>query len=198
MEAGVRRIFHALLPALVLLAAGCVGTPPAGAPAAAAPLAPAQARILFSKAEGYFHKGLYPEAIREYTALIAADPANAVAFRCRAAARAALREDAAAAADYDLAIALDPRNDDAWLGRGLFHFAHGKYADAIDDFDHVIALDPGGAVAHRYRALACEKIGKYREAGESRQAYIHCTLPREDSATRERPPARELRALGLE
>jgi tetratricopeptide (TPR) repeat protein len=200
MPAAVRRRFGFTVPllGLIALAWGCAGAPPAGGPAAAPSSAATQARMLFSKAEGYFFKGLYPEAVREYTALLAVEPANATGYRCRAAAHAALRQDAEALADYRRALELAPRDDDAWTGRGLFHFARGRYAEAIEDFDRAIALDAANAVPHDYKARACDKIGKYREAAEARQNYIHCTIPREDAAARERPPAREIKALGLE
>jgi tetratricopeptide (TPR) repeat protein len=198
MEAGVRRFFRSLLPCLIALAAGCAGTDRGVAHAPAPPPPGAQSKVLFSKAEGYFYKGLYAEAVREYSLLLAAEPEHAAAYRCRAAAFAALRRDAEALADYGRAIALAPRDDDAWLGRGLFHFARGRYAEAVEDFDQAISLDPGNAVSFFFKARACDKIGKYREAGEARVNYIHCTVPREESVPGERPVVRELRALGLE
>jgi Tfp pilus assembly protein PilF len=200
MEAGVRRPFHPLRWAacLVVFAAGCAGSPPGGAPAAAPPSPVAQTKVLFSKAEGFFYKGHYEEAVREYSALIAAAPAHAAAHRCRAAALGALRRDAEALADYRRALELAPKDDDVVLGRGLFFFSRGRYAEAIEDFDRAIALDAGNAVPHLYRARACEKIGKYREASEARSTYIHCTIPREEALPGERPQVRELRALGLE
>lgn len=202
MAAGVRRLrrFLPTLPALFFLAVAACAGPERGGPAfAPPPPAPgAQAKVHFSKAEGFFYKGLYPEAVREYSALLAADPVHAAAYRCRAAALAALRRDAEALADYRRAVELAPRNDDAWLGRGLFHFSRGRFAESIEDFDRAIALDPGNAVPHRFKASACDRIGKYREADEARHAYVHCTIPREETESRERPPVRELRALGLE
>ena len=199
MEAGGHRLFRSLrLLGLIVLAAGCAGPDRGGAPAASPPPPTAQAKVQFSKAEGYFYKGLYADAVREYSLLIAADPAHAAAHRCRAAAFAALGRDAEALADYRRAIELAPQDDDARLGRGLFHVARGRYAEAVEDFDRAIGLDAGNAVPHLYKARACEKIGKFREAGEARQAYIHCTIPREETASRERPAVRELRVLGLE
>jgi tetratricopeptide (TPR) repeat protein len=200
MQAGLRRLLRPLrsVLGLIVVAAGCAGAQRGEPPAASPPPPGAQVKILLSKAEGYFYKGLYTEAVREYTSLLAANPAHAAAYRCRAAAFAALHRDAEALADYRRAVDLSPRDDDAWLGQGLFHFARGRYAEAVEDFDRAIALDPGNAVTHLYKARACDKIGKYREAGEARQSYIHCTIPREEAALGERPPVRELRALGLE
>ncbi len=182
-----------------VLCAGCAGG--AGAPEpAAVPQAGAlrPARVLLSKAEGYFFNGRYEEAITAYTEASAQDPKAPAVFRGRAAAYAALRRDAAALADYDLAVALDPRFDEAWLGRALFLYSRGRYADAIDDLDRVIALDPANATAHRYKALACERVGRLREAAVSRKAFVHCDLHRDAHGTREpAEPAREIRALGL-
>lgn len=200
MEDRATRRSRALLAALgiVLLAAGCAGVERAGGEGAAAPPPGVDSRVLFSKAEGYFYKGLFEDAVREYTALLAAAPAHAAAYRCRATAFAALHRDAEALADYGRAVELAPKDDDTWLGRGLFLFSRGRYAEAIEDFERASALDPAHAVPHLFRARACEKIGRLREAAEARQAYVHCTIAREEAASRERPPVRELQALGLE
>lgn len=192
----------AVLAAFVLFGplCGCSGAPPPGAPP---PLSdPAarsrQAKLLLSRAEGYFFNRRFPEAIDGYSEVIAVDPAHAVAFRCRAAAHAALGHDTEALADYGRAVALDPRYEDAWVGRGLFLYSKGRYAEAVDDFDRALAVDRRNGTANLYKALACESIGRLREAAEARAAYIHCVIPREggesdDSAI----PARELAVLGL-
>jgi tetratricopeptide (TPR) repeat protein len=180
---------------LLALLAGCAGGP------AAQPAAPADrsVKFTFSNAEGHFFRGNLLEAVAAYSEVIAADPKNAPAFRGRAAALAVLGRDAEALADYGRAVELDPRFDDAWLGRGLYLFSRGRFAEAIDDFDRVAALDPNSAIAHKYRALACDKVGRLREAAASRQAYIHCVVPHEHPESGEdSPPARELKALGLE
>ena len=184
---------------LAALAAGCAAGTASG-PAAVRGEAPARStKVLFSNAEGHFFKGNTLQAIDGYAEVIAADPKNAPAFRCRAAAFAVLGRDAEALADYGRAVALDPRLDEAWLGRGLFHFARGRYAEAIDDLDQTAALDPDSATVHKYRALACERVGRLRDAAVSRHAYIHCEVPHEHPEVQaERPPIRELKAFGLE
>jgi Tfp pilus assembly protein PilF len=192
----MRGLVLAGIVALVLQGTGCASGPQGAAET------PAQVRtikFLFSNAEGHFFKGNIAEAIAGYSEVIAADPKNALAFRCRAAALAVLGREAEAYADYGRAVELAPRLDDAWLGRGLYLFSRGRYAEAIDDFDRVVEIDPDSAVAHKYRAMACDKVGRLREAAISHQAYIHCETPHEhpESAV-ERPPARELKALGLE
>jgi tetratricopeptide (TPR) repeat protein len=156
-------------------------------------------KLLLSNAEGFFFSKRYEEAIAGYAAVLAEDPANAAAYRCRAAAHAVLGRDAAALADYERAVTLDPRFDEAWLGRGLYFFSKGRYAEAIDDFDKTIALDPRDYFAHLYKALACEKIGRLREAAIARQAYIHCEIPREEGGTADQAVApREVTVLGLQ
>lgn len=188
---------------LALLAAlpGCAGAPPGSPGASAEPGAIERSRKVkfqLSNAEGYFFSGRYAEALSGYTAVLAADPANAVAFRCRAAAHAALGEDTAALADYAQAIAIDPRFDDARLGRGLYYFSRGRFAEAIEDFDAVLARDANNAEAQLFRALACEKVGRLREAALARQAYIHCVVPREGARPGSpQAGARELKVLGL-
>lgn len=197
-----RRFAHAAL--LIAALGGCV---PAAERASSDDPATAQeqqraaarARILFSNAESFFFMGRYAEAIQEYTRVIEIAPRHAEAWRCRAAACAALGREADAHADYARAIELAPGDDEVWLGRGLWHFARGRYADAVDDFDRAIALDPRRATPFLYKARACERIGRLREASEARAAYIHCSARVEEAADPgEHPPARELTALGLE
>jgi len=193
--------------ALVLLVAcaGCAVALPAGEPGgAAATVAPGspglrrRVKFLLSSAEGYFFSGRYAEALPAYAAVLAADPANASAFRGRAATHAVLGHEPEALADYALAIAADPRYDDAWLGRGLYFFSKGRYAEAIDDFDRAIAIDANNAGAQLFKALACEQVGRLREAAAARQSYIHCVVPREGAVPGEpEVGAREMKALGL-
>ena len=192
-SAAVRLVILALV---AWAAGGCAGAPPATEPGPAA--VSRQAKILLSNAEGFFFSRRYEEAVAGYAAVLAEDPGNAVAYRCRAAAHAVLGRDAAALADYERAVAIDPRFDEAWLGRGLYLFSRGRYAEAIDDFDRTIALDPGSRYAHLYKALACEKIGRLREATIARQAYIHCAIPREETgAVDDAAIPREVTILGL-
>jgi tetratricopeptide (TPR) repeat protein len=182
----------ALLGALL----GCAGGPPARLESADSGR---QAKLLLSKAEGHFFNRHYSEAVAGYSEVLAVDPANAVAFRCRAAAHAALGRDAEALADYGRAVGSDPRYEDAWVGRGLFLYSKGRYADAIDDFDRALAIDRRNGTANLYKALACEHVGRLREAAEARSAYIHCEIPREggEGGHSDAPP-RELDALGLQ
>jgi Flp pilus assembly protein TadD len=176
--------------------AACVSAPP---PAPETAIDSRTAKFVFGNAEGHFFRGNISEAIAGYSEVIAADPKNAQAFRCRAAALAVLGRESDALADYGRAVELAPRLDEAWLGRGLYLFSRGRFAEAIDDFDQVTALDPHSAVAHKYRALACDKVGRLREAAVSRQAYIHCESPHEHPDSREGSASpRELKALGLE
>jgi Flp pilus assembly protein TadD len=192
----MREVLAAGVLAFVLQLTGCAASPPAPSGAAA----PARSvKFLFGNAEGNFFKGNFTEAIAGYSDVIASDPKNAQAFRCRAAALAVLGRESEALADYGRAVELAPRLDEAWLGRGLYLYSRGRYAEAIDDFDRVNALDPHNAVAHRYRALACDKVGRLREAAASRQAYIHCETPHEHPESYgETAPPRELKVLGLE
>lgn len=188
---------------IALLAAfcGCAAAPPAQQGAAAGPGVlerSRQVKFLLANAEGYFFSGRYVEALPGYTAVLAVDPANAVALRCRAAAHAALGREAEALADYAKAIAIDPRYDDARLGRGLYYYAKSRYAEAIEDFDAAIAIDGNNAGAQLFKALACEKIGRLREAALAREAYIHCVVPRDGGRPGEpEVMTREVKALGL-
>jgi Tfp pilus assembly protein PilF len=185
------------LAAFVLLWSlqGCAASPPAATDTADRSR---QAKLLQSKAEGYFFNRRFAEAISGYSDVLAVDPGHAVAFRCRAAAHAALGHDGEALADYGRAVEIDPRYEDAWVGRGLFLYSKGRYADAIDDFDRALGIDRRNGTANLYKALACEHVGRLREAAEARTAYIHCEIPREGAQGGDDGlPARELAVLPL-
>ena len=133
----------------------------------------------FSKAEGYFYKGLYEDAVREYSSLLAAELACR-GLRCRAAAFAALHRDDEALADYHRAIELAPRDDEAVLGRGLFHFAHGRFAErSRTSTGRSRSIPPTRCPTFSRPAPATDRQVSRSRHGPAR--YVHCTVPREET-----------------
>jgi tetratricopeptide (TPR) repeat protein len=169
-----RQVFALVITSLAAtLLVSCAGTPEGGERTLS------DAEILMKKGDGYYFNDRHNEAVREYTAALAADPRSAGAHRNRGYAWLALRETEKAKADFDRAVEIAPDFAEAYLARGGLYYIQGKYAEAIDDFDRVIELDPWNATARYYKALACEKVGRLREAVEAYRGYIHCVVPRE-------------------
>ena len=109
-------------------------------------------------------KGLYDEAIADYTRAIELDPKDANAFVNRGNAKYLKRNHDEAIADYTKAIDLDPKSGGAWTGRGNAKYRMRSYDEAIVDYTRAIELDPNSAVAWTGRGNAKEQKLQYDEA----------------------------------
>jgi WD40 repeat protein/serine/threonine protein kinase/Flp pilus assembly protein TadD len=98
----------------------------------------------------------WPQAVEDYTKVLALNPDDAAAWKGRAAARAELRQWGEAVADYQKACELQPDDPWAWYEPGLAHLGRGD-ADAFR------------ALCRRMQ----EHFGKTRDAGA---AYVVATL----------------------
>jgi tetratricopeptide (TPR) repeat protein len=96
--------------------------------------------------------GRMKEADAAYTLALTAAPGDALALLGRGQARAALGDNAGAAADLDQAVTLAPRNSEAWRQRGLLRLNAGDLKGAMDDMDRVVILAPKASGAYASRA----------------------------------------------
>jgi tetratricopeptide (TPR) repeat protein len=179
-----------LLLALVLLLAACgePGPPPtptsaldplnhAVATAEAAGDSGAQAAALYERGNLRFDQGELEEAIADYSAAVALDPAHSRAFHNRAFARATLGDAAAALADYDEAIRLDPAYVRAHQNR--LRLLEQQAAGAADPAPLLAqiaagtrrraALEPAAAALYRYQEGAA--LVRLRDAAGARAAF---------------------------
>jgi len=111
----------------------------------------------FQRGLSYERLGDFDHAIEDDTAVIEANPREAMAYNNRGLAYQRKGELDHALADYDHAIQLVPELSMAWFNRGEAHELQGNYAGAIEDFGRVIKLQPKNAVAWNnrcyYRAI---------------------------------------------
>jgi tetratricopeptide (TPR) repeat protein len=139
-----------------------------------------QAAALDNRAYAYTNKGLYDQAIADYTRSIALKPDDAGAYGNRGAAYyfkggndrdekglydQAIADYTQAIADETRAIALKPNALDgeivpfAYHNRGVSYRHKGLYDQAIADFTRAIALKPNYLLAYQNRGFTYEKNG---------------------------------------
>jgi lipoprotein NlpI len=179
-----------LLPFAFCLLAACgeAGPPPtptsaldphngAVATAAAAGDTAAQAAALYERGNLRFDRGELEEAIADYSAALALDPALSRAFHNRGLARATLGDAAAALADYDEAVRLDPAYVRAHQNRLrlLEELAAGAadpaplLAQLAAGYGQLAALEPEGAALYRYQEGAA--LVRLRDRAGARAAF---------------------------
>jgi tetratricopeptide (TPR) repeat protein len=111
----------------------------------------------FQRGKSYERLGDFDHAIEDDTAVIQANPKEAMAYNNRGLAYQRKGDLDHAMTDYDHAIQLVPELSMAWFNRGEAHQLQANYAGAIEDFSRVIKLQPKNAVAWNnrcyYRAI---------------------------------------------
>lgn len=65
----------------------------------------------------------------------------------------------------------------SFLERGNAHFKAGQYAKALEMYDQALSLDSSYAKAWNNRSLALQKLGRNREAADSRQRFLALQKP---------------------
>ena len=109
-------------------------------------------------------KGLYDEAIADYTKATELDPKHSRAFANRGIAKQAKGLLDKAIEDYSKAIELDPKSALAYTNRGNGKWAQGLLDEAIADYTKAIEFDPAYASAYHNRAMAKQTQGLHDEA----------------------------------
>jgi tetratricopeptide (TPR) repeat protein len=115
-----------------------------------------------TRGAAYVHKGLYDQAIADYTQAIALKPDDA-AYQGRGMAYRGKFLHDQAIADFAQAIAFKPDDADAYNNRGLAYIEGGLYDQSIADFTRAIALKRGFAQFHYNRAFAYDVKGHHRD-----------------------------------
>ncbi len=118
-----------------------------------------------NRALAYDDRGMYTEAIADYSSVISIDPGSASAYNNRGLIYDRLKMYREAIADFDIAIAVKPDYALAYNNRGNAYKSLGELRPAIDDFTRAAHLAPG--MAEPYINLAAA----YFEAGEPGLAY---------------------------
>lgn len=119
------------------------------------------ARTVIQAHRGAAHRlaGQVTPALRDFEAVLRADPRNTEALEGRAAILLASGQLDAAAPLVDRLIAEGERLGQAHLLRGDIAFQHGDFTSAIDSYDAAIRAEPGLALAYAHRGRAKQRLG---------------------------------------
>lgn len=106
------------------------------------------------------------QALVDFNASIASDPAKWLAYHNRGYVYATQGEFEKALADFNRTIELNPTFVRAFVNRGELYYADGKFAEAIADYTAALKLQPNQPDVHNQRGHAYYRVGKAREAME--------------------------------
>jgi tetratricopeptide (TPR) repeat protein len=118
------------------------------------------------KGKDYISKGMYAEAIVEFTRVIDWDAKDAEAYYNRAQAYHKNKMIDKAILDYTKANENDPGNAEIYFNRGIAYYAQDFPDQAIADWDKAIELSPESADIYQKRAFAYFKKEKYDKSWE--------------------------------
>ncbi len=107
---------------------------------------------------------LYPEALEAYEAVIARDPANALAYIGKGNALLFLNRPAEALAAYQEAARLDPTLALAYAGQGAALRMLGRDEDALAAYDEAIRRDESFAPAYYGKGFVLLRLKHFWEA----------------------------------
>ncbi|GAA2586482.1 tetratricopeptide repeat protein [Actinomadura fulvescens] len=153
-----------------------------------------------NRAQLYDLLGRTADGLREWDAVIAADPAYPDYYIDRGNLLYKLGRVAEAVADYETAMEAGPPFPEPYFNRSQARFAAGDLTGALADLDHALELDPGFAEAHPNRAGILVALDRYDEARAACDAglavtpddpYLLCALGQVETAAGRHGPARE-------
>jgi tetratricopeptide (TPR) repeat protein len=116
------------------------------------------------RGHGWYDRGDYDNALKDYTECIRINPRAAAYFNSRGTAWAKKKDYDKAIRDYDEAIRLDPKYASAFYNRGNAWADKQEYDKAIRDYDEAIRLDPKFAAAFYNRGVAWDDKKEYDKA----------------------------------
>ena len=111
-----------------------------------------------------FHKGLYEQAITDFTKALGVDPSMADSHFYRARAYEKKEKYDQAIADYTKVIQLNPRALTSYINRGYAYEKMRHYDKAINDFTKAIEMEPKMAPLYVDRARVYFLKGLYDQA----------------------------------
>jgi tetratricopeptide (TPR) repeat protein len=114
----------------------------------------------------YSNKGMYDEAIVEFTKAIDANPRSAAAFYNRGLAYHKNRRSDEAMSDYTRAIAINPKDSEFYYNRGIIQYSRGNFDQAASDWSKGIEINPKNAAIYQKRAFVYFQMLKYDKAWE--------------------------------
>ncbi|KAB2349765.1 tetratricopeptide repeat protein [Actinomadura rudentiformis] len=162
-----------------------------------------------NRAQLYEMLGQTADALREWDAVIAADPAYPDYYIDRGNLLYKLGRVGAAVADYETAMETGLPFPEPYFNRSQARFAAGDLTGALADLDHALELDPAFADAYPNRAGILAALDRYEEARAACDAglaltpddpYLRCVLGQVETAAGHHDRARDAfdRAIALD
>jgi tetratricopeptide (TPR) repeat protein len=115
---------------------------------------PQDSWAFYMRAHGWYQKGEYANAIKDFTECIRLSPTEAAAHNSRGITWLAMREYDKAINDYSEAVRLKPKDALAYSNRGNAWWRKKDYEQAMADYDEAIRLDPRYPDLYINRAIA--------------------------------------------
>lgn len=116
------------------------------------------------KAHSHRARGDWGQAVSEYTMAIKGNPADALTYFHRSAAKSRLGDRSGALSDLDHAITLNPSRPDFLARRSVAKAAAGDLSGSIDDAKRTLQLNGRLPISWAHRAEAKRRLGNYRGA----------------------------------
>jgi len=141
--------------------------------------------IFNNRANAWFRKGVYSNALEDYGAAIERNPRFVEAFRNRAFVLINQNEYDRAIVDLNQAIVLDPKSSFAFYLRGFALYSKGEFERSIKDFDSAIALKADYYAAFMHRGDAWYRKREFDKALKDFDQAIK-VAPKDPAAFNER------------
>lgn len=136
--------------------------------------------------EAAVRSGDFERAVPLLDQLIAKNPADANAHRCRAFALLLTGKANVAVKEFTSAIALKPTDPVLFYGRGTARGLLRNFAEAISDLDEAIRLDPEYWPAYASRGDFLSELGSYEKAADD---WLRClSVPNLQDSSQRTPP----------
>ncbi|MBU1122312.1 MAG: tetratricopeptide repeat protein [Candidatus Omnitrophota bacterium] len=127
----------------------------------------------FFRGSVYYKKGLYQEAISDYTKVV--DKGGALisdAYYNRGSIHSIMGDSDEAISDYSKVIERYPKHPDIYYSRGVTYASIEKYELAIADYDKVIELDTKNSRVYLDKAAAAFKLGRFIDAIKAFKIFL--------------------------
>ncbi len=118
----------------------------------------------YYKAEEYYKKQMYDEAINEVSKFIEVNPKNTAGYISRGATYTAKKDFDRAITDFTKAIELDPKYADAYSNRGFTYGKKGEIDKCIADCSKSIDLNPKHPKYYNNRGVCYDNNKEYDRA----------------------------------
>ena len=115
----------------------------------------------FNRGMNYTSKGMYDEAIEEFTKAIEKNPKNAYAYYNRGLTYHKKGKLDKAILDYDKAIEINPKEAEIYYNRGIAYYYKDYLSQAISDWSKAVEISPDSAAIYQKRAFAYFKKEEY-------------------------------------